>query len=448
MKKNLTLSIVFIILFGITKAYSSLQDTISIENVNVIPMTEEKVLIDQRVMISKGKILKIESSTQPLLYKVDLTIDGSNKYLIPGLAEMHYHFRSNDIESDLKLLIANGITTVRNMAEFDGQDHIDIKKNISNGELLGPNYYTTGPYLTSKDFQTIKDIEYVVSYHKERGYDFLKLADNIPLPLYLRLLEECEKISLPIIGHSQRDIPLEYSLRMSSIEHIEEFIYLSENKAKKSIFQYNEDELTQLAVELRESGIYIGTTLTIFDFINNCLNDKKFAAFQEDDLRKYLAADQREAFLTEKNDYRKLKDKEFDGVKAPILFQEYFIWMKKFAKILFDNHVPMLIGSDTYGMVIVGFSLSKEFELLEDAGVRPYEILLASTVKPARYLGVYGTQGTISVGKNADLILLTQNPLENIKNIRSIEGVFVKGEWVDINKISLMLKEVEETYKE
>lgn len=445
MDKFFTLVVIY--LLGITDVFSLTADTISIENVNVITMTEDKVLTNQRVLIADGKILRIEPSSQPLKTDVSFTINGTDKFLIPGLTEMHYHYRSGDIESDLKLLISNGITTVRNMAEFEGQDQIDIKRRILTGELLGPNYYTTGPYLTSKDIQSFEDVENIVNHHKERGYDFLKLADNLPLPIYLKLVEECQENNLLMVGHSQRNLPLEFSLRMNSLEHIEEFLYLTENNSEKKIYEYDESELNELATKLQRSGIYIGTTLTVFDFINNCLNDDKFAAFQEDEYLKFLAPDQRDAFLTEKNDYRKLKDKEFGGLTAAVFFENQFAWIKKFAKILFDNNISMLTGSDTYGMVIVGFSLSKEFVFLQDAGVKPYQILLASTVEPARYLGVYGVQGTISVGKNADLILLNKNPLEDIKNIRSINGVMLKGKWIDQENISSMLKEVEASFK-
>lgn len=440
------LTLIFSIFFVITESFSFTKDTILIENVNIIPMTEEIVLTNQRVFISGGKIIRIESSKEPLSYKVNITIDGSEKYLIPGLAEMHYHYRSDNIESDLKLLLANGITTVRNMAEFNGQDHMTIKERISTGDLLGPNYFTTGPYLTANNFLTIRDVESTVEDHKKKGYDFLKLADNLPLPIYLKLIEECQKHNLKIIGHAQRDLPLEFSMRMNSIEHIEEFLYLKENNSKKELYKYSDQELKNLAIKLRNSGIYIGTTLTVFDFINKCLNDSTFTAFKDDELLKYLAPDQRNVWLSEKNDYRKLKEKEFNGVKAPVLFKEYFNWMKKFTKVLFQNQVSMLTGSDTYGMVIVGFSLSKEFSFLQDAGVKPYQILLASTVVPARYLGRYGVQGTVTVGKNADLVLLGKNPLEDIQNINSIEGVIAKGKWIDRTNISKMLKEVEESF--
>ena len=422
-------------------------DTISIENVNVITMISEELLNNQRVLISEGKIIKIESSSLPLSNTVKQKIDGSDKYLIPGLSEMHYHLRSNDIQSDFKLLIANGITTVRNMAEFSGQDQVNVRNKVLSGELFGPNYFTTGPYLKSGDLSSENQVANVVKIHKEKGYDFLKIADNLPGDIYLKLLQECRNNKIQIIGHAQRNQPMEYSLRMKSIEHIEEFLYLSASDQDVKFFKQSKSELNKLASQLRSSGIYIGTTLAVFDFINNCLDDEKFAALRRDDLVKYLARNERENFLTEKNDYRLLKNRSFDGIKAKELFANYFDWMKAFCHILSTNGVNLLTGSDTYGMVIVGFSLHKEFEFLQESGLRPFDILLASIVNPARYLDTYSTEGTISEGKNANLILLNKNPLDDIRNTKSIQGVVLKGKWIDRTALDKMLKEVEMAYK-
>ncbi|MGZ5247932.1 MAG: amidohydrolase family protein, partial [Flavitalea sp.] len=156
---------------------------------------------------------------------------------------------------------------------------------------------------------------------------------------------------------------------------------------------------------------------------------------------------QRDAFLTEKNDYRKLRSRDFDGLNAVTFFGNYFRWIKKFSKILSDNKVLLLTGSDTYGMVIVGFSLHREFELLQDAGLKPYDVLLASTVNPARYLNTYSMEGTISEGKRANLLLLNKNPLTDIKNTQSIEGVFLKGKWFDKKSLESLLQQVETAYR-
>jgi hypothetical protein len=280
---------ILLLLIALNKVTGQDSAIIAIEGVNVIPMTEELVLPKQRVLIANGKIIKIEPASLPLGDRVTLTIDGTDKYLIPGLSEMHYHFRSKDIASDFKLLVANGITTVRNMAEAEGQDQIDIKKRTLSGALWPLNYFTTGPYLQSKDLQSNEDLSGVVKRHKEKEYDFLKIADNLPKSIYLKLLEESQVNNVQVVGHAQRALPLEYSLRMKSIEHIEEFVYLSKDNESNAYLKQDSSGLKKLALQLKTSGIYIGTTLVGFEFITNCLDDKKFAVLQNSSLVKYLA---------------------------------------------------------------------------------------------------------------------------------------------------------------
>jgi imidazolonepropionase-like amidohydrolase len=98
-------------------------------------------------------------------------------------------------------------------------------------------------------------------------------------------------------------------------------------------------------------------------------------------------------------------------------------------------------------MVIVGFSLHREFELPQEAGLKPFDILLASTVNPARYLHTYSMNGIISEGKYADLVVLNKNPLADINNTKAIEGVFLKGKWFNRGMLDMMLKEVEAAYR-
>jgi imidazolonepropionase-like amidohydrolase len=418
---------------------------IAIDNVNVVPMTREEVLPRQRVLIVDGKILKIEPASAPLAYPVSQRIDGTDKYLLPGLVEMHYHWRSNDIQSDFKLLLANGVTTVRNMADAGGQ-HLGIRHQTQTGELPRLNYFTTGPYLQGKDLDSPEKICQVVQAHKEKGYDFLKLADNLPQNLYLTLLAEAQARQLPVVGHAQRQLPLEYSLRMKSIEHIEEFVYLSDD-AGQPLVKQSRAELNQVAQQVKASGAYVGTTLVVFDFINRCLDDEKFRALQQSPLAKYLARQQREDFLTERNDYRKLRTRTFGGVQALTFFQSQATWIQGFAHTLARNQVPLLIGSDTYGMVIVGFSLHQEFELLQKAGLKPYDILQAGTVNAARYLNTYPTEGTVTEGKNANLLLLSKNPLTDVRNTKSIEGVLLHGQWLGRARLDQMLREVEAAYR-
>jgi hypothetical protein len=438
-------SLMQVVFFAAASAQND--DSIIIDHVNVIPMTSETVMRDQRVLIAGGKIVRIEDASSPEGIKVSHRINGNGKFLIPGLSEMHFHFRSNDIASDLKLLVANGITTVRNMSSPPNKQHIEIGNKTKSGELLPVNYVTSGPYLTSRDLLTTGHVEKVVKMHVDSGYDFLKLADNLAPDIYLSVLNECEKNHLPVVGHSQRNQPMEFSLRMKSIEHVEEFLYLSDSIGGATYFKRNEADLKQAVRQIKASGVYVGTTLSVFEFINNCMTDSAFESLRRHAHQKYLARDQRDAFLSEKNDYRKMRKATFDGVPAPRLFNDYFIWMKSFTRQLNEAGVALLTGSDTYGMVIVGFSLHEEFRLLQESGVRPFDILLASTVTPARLLNRYASEGTVTEGKNANLVLLSKNPLDNIENTKTIEGVILKGRWIERKEIDKMLREVQRAFE-
>ncbi|WP_299313852.1 amidohydrolase family protein [uncultured Aquimarina sp.] len=397
-------------------------------------MNREIVLHNQRVIIIDGKISKIEPVSAKRAKDIDSIINAKDKYLIPGLAEMHYHLENN-VENEFKLLIANGVTTARNMAEYDGQDQIKIREQANNNEILAPYYVTSGPYLKAKDLQTSTDVVNVVKMHQEKGYDFLKIADNLPKEIYLKLLEETGRYNIPVIGHGQRKLPLEYSLKMKSIAHIEEFMNIFSSEQKGDTIY-----LKQAAIKIKESGVYVSPTLGIFEMISRYADDEKFEILKRNDEIKYLPEKYAAYCMSDSTHYR--TNSWFTAPESLIRLQNELEWQQRFTKILSNEKVPLLAGSDTYGLFLPGFSLHRELELICGAGVSPYETLRTVTVYPAKYLNRVSS-GTIAEGKLADLVLLNKNPLENIQNTKTIEGVMLKGKWMGRNTLDSMLEEVE-----
>lgn len=412
-------------------------DTLLINHVNVISMTTNEVLKDQEVLIVNEKIQSIQAASNSPKSGFYHIVDASGKYLIPGFHEMHFHWRNpqGGIERDLNLLLANGVTTVRNMAEYDWQDQVAIREKINSGEILGPRYFTTGFYLNSSMLQSEEEAREMVQSHAERGYDFLKIADNLPENIYLSLLGEAEKEELPVIGHAQRAMDLDYSLRMKSIEHVEEFVYLFGEIQRNDL-----DFLAKMVEEIKTSGITVVPTLKVFERIVNYLHDSEFEKLGEVEYAKYMLPSDRNYWLSNENPYRKdLKGKVLFGRDAEVLLSEWFEWMQEFTLLLSDAGVPLMIGSDTFGLVVPGFSVHEEMVLLQDLGMDPFEILKAATITPARYLGTQALEGSISPGKNANLVLLNSNPLEDIQATQEISAVILKGQLFDRTALDNLL---------
>lgn len=411
---------------------------ILIQNVHVIPMHIDTVLKNHNVLIYKNRIEKVVPFSSSVIVKYDTLIDGTGKYLMPSFSEMHFHNRT-DIKNEFKLLIANGITSTRNMAEEKGQDQIAIKA-LASKLKIAPNYYTTGPYLQRNHLKTIKDVMVIVENHKKRGYDFIKLADNLPKDIYLKLLSEAYKNNIPVIGHGQRKMPLEYSLRMKSIAHIEEFMNIFTKEE-----MLNENFLKKAAKQIKSSGVYVSPTLGIFEMISNYADDKKHKNMLNNPELKYLPKYYRDYWTSDSVNYRQYK--WFTAKESLKRLDKELKWQQKFTKILHEIGVPLLSSSDTYGLFLPGFSLHRELELINESGVSTYETLKTTTIYPARYLNTFSQEGSVNEGKIANLVLLNKNPLEDIRNTKTIRGVFLKGNFLSRKKLDKLLKEVENSYK-
>jgi imidazolonepropionase-like amidohydrolase len=115
----------------------------------------------------------------------------------------------------------------------------------------------------------------------------------------------------------------------------------------------------------------------------------------------------------------------------------------KLVRAFKETGVPIVTGTDAMcSGVVPGFSVHDELELLVEAGLTPEEVLISATRLPATWLGIDKKTGTIEAGKDADLILLNSNPLDNINNTRDIDGIFVSGTWLNKSKIDSMLSDL------
>ena len=410
-------------------------DVTSFENVNVIPIHRDTLLTNQRVIIIDGIIDAIESVSSKPSIAIHHKINGTGKFLIPGLVDIHFH-NETEVENEFKLLIAHGVTTARNMAERPGQGQVAVREQANSGKILAPHYYTAGPYLYPEDIQSAENAVEVVSEHRERGYDYLKIGGQFSEDIYLKVLAEAARQNVEVVGHAQARLPLDYSLRMKSVAHVEEFMEnFTEEELADTTF------LKKAAKQIKTSGVYTSPTLRKFSVIQNYVVKEKFDQFKSQPELKYLPVSYKTLFTSNKALYRRS-----DWLMSPEgkrWLEEMLQWQINFTGMLHEVGVPLMAGSDATGLEVNGLGLHRELMMLKEVGLSNYEILKTATIIPARYLGKIATSGSIDAGKSADLVLLNKNPLDDIENTQAIEGVMLKGEWLDRKKLDGLLNEVE-----
>ena len=390
------------------------EPALAIVDVNLIPMTAEKVVPSQTVIVSGGRIVQILPASTANLPANAVKIDGRGKYLIPGLCDMHVHAY---YEEELISYVANGVTTVRNMrgAPF----HLGWRSRIASGGMLGPTLYTAGPTLDGPPslnrFNTVvvtaADGAAAVERQYARGYDFIKVYNNLPREAYTSIVATAKKHHMPVTGHWVRSVGQDLlGSGQADVAHVEEFYY--------GYFQSKPDatKLDSAASLAAANSMAVTTTLTSIRNIVRLPEGTDNQVLREPEV-KFLPP----PVVTE------WAENPFKGLQSDFVSKnlEMFAFLKQIVKAMQERGVMLMLGTDAHFPSLVGgFSVHEELTVLVEAGLTPYEALTTATRTPgefiARVLRSKERFGTIEVGSRADLILLTANPLTDIRNTRIV----------------------------
>lgn len=442
---------------------------------NLIPMTTETVMFDQTVVVEGKQITVVGPSNQTEIPANAKVINCRNAFLMPGLSDMHMHLRYNWMNdvwpvSPLKLYLANGVTTIRCFGPGGetGQYGLKWKNDIDAGRLAGPSILTCGPMLRGH----FKDSpENNVIRQKYQGFDFIKIYSYVTKDEYHTILSTAKKLNIYTAGHIPFQVGLNGVLaeEMDEIAHIEEFLWEFSDLDRQRYFETEEEWMayviqttfdrfasflelnprkieqklevlvTEVLNKLKGRQIPVCTTLVVDDLIQQKL------FYPDQFLRRPENRFLPESYLERFREGREKHQMQFRGgeVFAPLKY----MLDKKLLAGLKEIDIPLLLSTDagTSGMGIVpGFSIHDELRILVENGFTPYEAIAAGTVVASGVVKRMNGQddfGTIVPGKRADLILLQQNPLEDVANIRKIHGVMTAGRWYDQMTIAEMLEQ-------
>lgn len=420
---------------------------IAFVNVTVLPMNQNVLLANQTVLVQDGVIQQIAPSNDLNLHENTLIIDGTGRYLMPGLSDMHVHIED---PNELLLFLAYGVTTVRNMWGNTGfklmlnlPNQLELREQINRGDLLGPSIYTTGPILEGvprttpmmMSLRNAKEAREIVIEQAEAGFDAIKVYDNLNSETYQAILDTAKDYALPVIGHVPFDVGLANVLAggQQSIEHLTG--YLDPDSAKLLI---PEAELNSYAQQTREADVWNVPSFSIWlkripD--QNVLNQKEL---------RYVSPRIRRIWKTFAN--TAVNTITYEGDDYSEHMQHL---MNQVTKALHEAGAGLLSGTDSDNAYLIpGLSLHEELEYLVEAGLSPFEVLKTSTYNAALALGTLDKAGTVEEAKRADLILLEANPLDDIANTQQLAGVMLRGRWFEQKELQATLNSLAESYME
>ena len=405
---------------------------------NVIPMDTDRVLRDQTVVVSAGRIAAIGPSPQIVIPAGARRVDVAGAYLSPGLADMHVHVYAPE---ELTLYALNGVTSVFNL---NGRPaHLPMRRRIASGELFGPTLYSVGP--TFDHPRTPEEAVAEVDRIAAEGWDGVKVYNQVSKAEYPALAAEAKKKNLVFVGHVAREPGFEATLAAGqSIAHAEEYVYTFFNDdpdpSHEVVHALDTYKIPKAVAMTKQAGISVIPTLVAFRNIVRQATDVK--SYLKDPNLVYIFPTMRTALEPAHNTYAN----RFPREKIPGLAVSYE-FQRQLVKALHEGGVPILAGTDASWLGVPGFCLLDEVEIFQDLGFTPYAALKTATVDPAKLLRKEDEFGTIATGKRADILVTRGNPLEDVRALRAPEGVMVRGRWIPASERKTMLDAIPEAYR-
>ena len=402
------------------------EDAIAITNVTLVDVVSGAKQAAMTVVAKAGQIAEV--SRVASIPQGARRLDGTGKFLIPGLWDMHAHHQATGPES-LDLFLANGVVGTRDMGA-DVEFILPLRDRINRGELSGPEIVAAGPILDDRPpdwpfrrrVRNAQDAREAVKTLKDRGVDFIKVHDGTPREAYLAIAEEAPKLGLSFSGH----VPFTVTVAEAADSGINSIEHLTNNRVFRECSgnePYSASGCRMLFDKLAAKGIWQTPTMTFFQAIPEIFSGKplRHAEYASDSLLE----------LTRKNvEVSRLDERALASLRANA---------RSSLAAIHDLHARgsrFLAGCDG---IVPGFCLHDELEWMTEARLSPLQAIQTATINPARFLGREKTQGTIETGKRADLLMLEADPLADIRNTRRIAAVLVRGRLLTRPDIDRML---------
>jgi imidazolonepropionase-like amidohydrolase len=389
------------------------------------------------VLVEGDRVARIDSASAATAPAGTRVIDGSGRFLVPGLFEMHAH-TSKTRASALGLYVANGVTTIRDM----GGDHEELlrwRNEVRRGERVGPRMLIAGPYLESQrnvdrvrrtppaemvepvertrvPVSTVSDADRIVDSLAKLELDFLKVRTVASDSVFFALNAAAARNGLRLVGHTMGMSPEQ--IVAAGHDGIEHFVLprLDDRTPAERMDAWR---------ALARAGVIVVPTLVTF-------TEHAFPSREE--LRAVVAdslgtLDPRRAYLSRFLVLDWAEQAEEATEDRQTFFKRQWPIELQYVREMHAAGVPVLTGSDVAAVnIFPGWSLIDEMVLLQDSvGMTPAAVLERATRMPAEFLGLADSVGTIREGAIADLLLVDADPLVNVANLRRLHTILLRG---------------------
>ncbi|MBD1399026.1 amidohydrolase family protein [Pontibacter sp. JH31] len=401
-------------------------------NVKIVDVVSGRLYPQNEILITDGKITSLKPKKRQT--KNHEVIDGGGRYVIPGLFEMHAHIGPSN-RNYLDTFLKYGITNVRVMAGNEGL--LAWRDSINKELMVGPDLFVASPLYDGNPplwgdnhsgpvLENKSDVERLVREHQQKGYDEIKVYNRLAPDVYLEILRVADAAGMRVSGHIPYTLPSENfgDPRHRSIEHLDGLIQFAlsttphlehgkEEGQRLSLYpHYEKSNLAPLAHRLKQNKVWLCPTLSLYGNFNNAL--------VREQLDKVKHLEPASGLLGWWSSLPK---------QVGLNFKVKYDFNKQVLQDHFMDHADyILAGTDSPNPYnLPGLALHQELHYLADAGFSDATVLKIATYNAARYLGVLDEYGTVSVGKHANLLLLDENPLLDIRNTTKIHQVILRG---------------------
>lgn len=441
---------------------------LAIENVAVVDVVQGEIREGRTVVVQGSRIVEVVPAS-PVRPRDGVTrVDGSGRYLIPGLWDMHVHFGmpfARDPAQELMMTLAHGVTGVRDLGATPEVFRTlkEWRRRFRAGEVPGPRLHMAGVIVdgdppTRPHYLTATSEEEgraVVARLQEMGADFAKVYDGVSAEAFHAIVEEAKARDMAIAGHVPDAIgPVAASdAGITTLEHADELGFHVTNAnpppdsaggsrvhplARMRAFEHYDDPKASAVIErFAENGTAVVPTLQTVHVL---------ARYGPEDFEEGVLA----RLVSEKQKRERLDDlpHDFTEREQASLERAYRNLRTMLARMNAEG-VTLLAGSHApIPLVPYGYGLHQEMARLSEAGLGAAEALRTATLHPARIMGRVDELGTIEEGKLADLVLLDADPLEDIRHTREIRAVVMDGRLLERDRLDAMIDGAEEEQRD